>query len=138
MRRAFDVCDALSGHEAAQRLWQHVKPQAMAGTRGRMIWEPIDLTYRHQLRKLFHGPILETFAWNVRLIEPESGRLVRYTPAVWKLHLAGLFCPSVSSTEELGDEEFAAFIMACEAYGVMDCGIEFPEKEASHAAPNRI
>ena len=145
MRQSFDVGTAQDAHEATNHLYQHfIKPQTLAGARGRVIWEPIDTLYRHQLRKLFHGAILDAFAWQVRLPDPEGcGRLVRFTPAAWKAHLSDLFCPArfdkdgaelAKSTEALTDEEFSEFIVACESYGVVDCGIEFPEKEAAHAA----
>lgn len=138
MRQAHDVSSTQQGHEAINRLWQHVKQQTQDGVRGRLVWEPIDLPYRHQLRKLFHGVILEAFAWNVRVWSDEAGRAMRYTPAVWKLHLAGLFCPGVESTEDLSDEEFARFVLACEAHGAVEHGLVFPDKEATHAAPHGI
>ncbi|CAN5297108.1 hypothetical protein BH10PSE16_BH10PSE16_01010 [soil metagenome] len=138
MRRAFDVCSAQQGHQVANMLYKrHVKPDTQAGGRGRLIWEPIDTTYRHQLRKLFHGPVLTDFSEQVRLPDPQTGLLVRYTPPVWKQHLTDVFCPArfedgkelAKSTEALNDDEFADFLLACQAYGTTDCGVVFTEQD---------
>lgn len=142
MRRAFDVCSAQQGHEAANQLWQHIKPQTLDGVRGRLIWEPIDTTHRHQLRKLFHGPVLTDFSEQVWLMDPATDTRVRYTPAVWKRHLKDVFCPArfdaagnelPKSTEALSDDQFSDFVLACQAYGTVDLGIEFTEQDGGAA-----
>lgn len=147
-RKSFEVATAQDAHTATNHLFQHfIKPQTMAGTRGRVSWEPVNTPYRHQLRKLFHGPILEAFSWHVRLPDDDTGRMVRYLAPVWKRHLTDLFCPAqfddsgaelVKSTEKLSDEKFSDFILACEAYGACEHGIEFPDKGGSDAAQNGV
>jgi hypothetical protein len=140
MRQAIDVCNAQQGHEAANTLFKrYVKPQTLKGARGRLIWEPIDISYRHQLRKAFHGPVLTDFSEQVWVRDPETGQRVRYAPPVWKQHLKNLFCPArfdadgkelPRSTEALSDDEFADFLLACQAYGCIDLGIRFTEQES--------
>ena len=137
MRRAFDVCDPKQGHQVANMVFQqYIKPETQKGARGRLIWEPLDTAYRHQLRKLFHGPLLTDFSEQVWLIDPVTDARVRYVPSVWKRHLKDLFCQThfdaagnelPKSTEALNDEDFADFILACQAYGVIDCGIAFTD-----------
>ena len=141
MRRVFDVCSAQQGNQVANLLYKNfIKPQTLDGARGRLIWEPIDAGRRHQLRKLFHGPVLTDFSEQVWLLDPVSGQRVRYTPPVWKQHLTDVFCPArfdaagaelPKSTEALNDDAFAAFILACQAYGACDLGIQFTEQEVA-------
>ena len=148
MKTVYEVATVETAHQAVNELYKHfVKPQILDGARGRLIWEPLNTTYRHQLRKLFHGSVLEAFSMNVRVLDAESGRMVRYLPPVWKRHLTDLFCPAqfaddgaelVKSTEKLSDEEFSDFILACEAYGATEHDIEFPERGGADATPNRI
>lgn len=139
MKRSFDICGPREGHQAANTLFKcHIKPDTLAGARGRLTWEPIDTGRRHQLRKLFHGPVLTDFSEQVRLPDPDTGLMVRYTPPVWKQHLTDVFCPArfdadgaelQKSTEALDDDAFAEFVLACQAYGVVDLGIQFTEQE---------
>ena len=139
MKRAFDVASARQGNQVANMLYKNfVKPQTMEGIQGRLIWEPINTAYRHQLRKLFHGPILTDFSQQVWLLNPTTDTRVRYTPDVWKRHLKDVFCPArfdsagnelPKSTEALSDDEFADFLLACQAYGAVELGIEFTERE---------
>ncbi|MEO8391206.1 hypothetical protein [Polaromonas sp.] len=140
MRQAYDVADQRGGHLAALNLWQHyIKPCTAAGGRGRLSWEELDPESRLAMRGLFHGPILTDFATQVWLMDPTSDRHVRYAPAVWKLHLKDLFCPLTQdpktgawgkSTERLSDAQYRDFLTACQAYGVMDCGITFTEQQS--------
>lgn len=140
MKTVYEVATAETAHQATNELYRNfVKPQVLEGTRGRLIWEPLNTNRRKQLRKLFHGPVLEAFAYGVRLPDLDNpGRTMRFMPQVWKRHLMNLFHPLIESTEELDDDEFSDFILQCEAYGVMECGIEFPEKETPHVAPHRV
>lgn len=137
MRQSYDVADQRQGHMAALNLWQHhIKPHTRDGGIGRLSWEPIDPESREAMRKLFHGPLLTDFAEQVWLTDPAAGQQVRYMPAVWKEHLKDLFCPLTQakdgtwgkSTERLSDAHYADFITACQAYGVMDLGVEFTEQ----------
>lgn len=141
MKRTFDIADARQGHQAVNALFkQHIKPDTQRGARGRLTWEPIDAGRRHQLRKLFHGPVLTDFSEQVRLPDPATGLLVRHTPPVWKQHLTDVFCPArfdaagaelPKSTEALDDDAFADFVLACQAYGAGELGIEFTEQEVA-------
>lgn len=138
MRHAYDVASPRQAHEAVNHLYQDViKPHTRTGAAGRVIFETVNTHLRHELRKMFHGPILSDFAFQVWLWDPIAEQRVRYTPAVWKRHLKDLFCPAQfddagkelpKSTERLSDDEFSEFIVAVQAYGVVDCGITFSEK----------
>lgn len=138
MRHAYDVDSPRRAHEAANHLYQQVmKPHTKTGARGRLIFETVNTHLRHELRKMFHGPILADFSQQVRLWDPIAQKPVRYSPAVWKEHLKELFCPQKfdddgkplpKSTERLSDDEFSEFIVEVQAYGVVDCGVTFTEK----------
>lgn len=135
-----EVRSPREAHEAVVELYQTaIKPHTRKGARGRIVWETINKHLRHELRKMFHGPILRDFSEQVWL--PVDGeRKARYTPAAWKVLLKDLFCPLkedpktgelVKSTELLSDDEFSEFIENVRAFGILDLGIEFTEKEDS-------
>ena len=46
--------------------------------------------YRHELRKLFHGPILKDIADQVK-VRQEDGSLARYPAWIWKEYLRARF-----------------------------------------------
>lgn len=139
MIRVRDVRSPREAHEAVVELYQTcMKPYLRKGARGRITWQTVNSELRHELRKMFHGPILADFSEQVWLRDPHTGRQVRYAPAAWKEHLKDLFCPMrldprtnrmEKSTELLSDDEFSQFIEECRAYGVVDLGIEFTEKD---------
>lgn len=138
MSRTFDVDTPRQAHIAVVNLYQHyIKPFIVGGGRGRVKWEPIDPDSRNAMRKLFHGPLLQDFAEQVWLLDSTTDQRVRYAPKVWKEHLKDLFCPLTQgpngewskSTERLDDEQYSTFITECQAYGVMDCGVVFTERE---------
>ncbi len=140
MRHAYDVASPRQAHEAVNHLYQDViKPHTRTGAAGRVIFETVNTHLRHELRKMFHGPILTDFAFQVWLPCPVTGKLRRFSPRVWKLHLKDLFCPAQfddvtgaeleKSTEALSDDAFSEFILAVQAYGVIECGIAFTEKD---------
>lgn len=138
MRHAYDVASPRQAHEAVNHLYQQViKPHTRKGAAGRVIFETVNTHLRHELRKMFHGPILTDFSQQVWLWDPVQEKRVRYSPAVWKRHLKDLFCPAQfdddgkelpKSTERLSDDAFSDFIAEVQAYGVVDCGITFTEK----------
>ena len=136
--QVYDVADQRTGHLAALNLWQHhIKPHTAAGGRGRLSWEVIDPESRTAMRRLFHGPLLSDFAEQVWLLDPTTGRNVRYAPAVWKRHLKDLFCPVTQgpsgewgkSTERLSDEQYREFVTQVQAYGCVDLDVAFTEQE---------
>jgi hypothetical protein len=139
-RQSYEVATTRQGHIAAVNLYQHhVKPHTSQGGAGRLTWEPIDAAHRHQLRKLFHGPVLADFSEQVKLFDPECGLIVRYTKPVWKQHLTDQFCPAQfdadgqeleKSTERMSDDEFATFLLEVQAYGAMELDITFTEQVA--------
>lgn len=141
MIRIREVSSPREAHEAVTELYQQVmKPYTRRGARGRIIFESVCHWRRHELRKMFHGPMLADFAEQVWLPEPGTGRRIRYAPIVWKEHLKDLFCPMKEnlrtkklerSTELLNDDEFSEFLEKVRAYGTMDLGIEFTEKEGA-------
>lgn len=139
MRQTFDVCSPKQAHQTVNDLYQGViKPYTRTGARGRIIWETVNPTHRQALRRMFHGPILTDFSEQVWLTDPDTGRRIRYAPAAWKELLKDMFCPPreeprnkqlVKSTELLSDDEFSDFLTEVQAFGVVDLGIEFTEKE---------
>lgn len=139
MRQSYEVSNPRQAHEAVLELYQtQIKPHTCNGKRGRITWETINHHLRHELRKMFHGPILRDFSEQVWLPDPVTGKRVRYAPKVWKEHLKDLFCPPCfdkdgkeieRSTEALGDDQFIEFLTAVQAYGVVELGVEFTEKD---------
>lgn len=135
-----EVRSPIEAHEAVVELYRtHIKPSTCDGKRVRIIAQTVNYHLRHELRKLFHGPILGDFSEQVWLPGPD-GKRIRYAPAAWKEHLKDLFCPmkedpktglQVKSTELLSDDEFSEFIEQVRAYGILDWGIEFTEKDES-------
>jgi hypothetical protein len=139
VRQAYDVSSPRQAHQAVTDLYQGViKPHTATGARGRIIFETVNPTLRQALRKMFHGPILTDFSEQVWLTDPETNHRIRYAPAAWKEVLKDMFCPPkeeprdkklVKSTELLSDDEFSEFLTAVQAFGVVDMGIEFTEKD---------
>lgn len=86
---------------------------------------------RHQLRKLFNGPMLLDFA--------EQGAGGKWTKAAWKAMLCEMFIqPRFDdytnellrpSSEGLSDDDMSLLILQCAAFGVMECGINFTEED---------
>ncbi|MGI4776933.1 MAG: hypothetical protein ACRYGA_02250 [Janthinobacterium lividum] len=101
---------------------------------------------RHQLRKLFHGPVLRDISEQVWVLDDARGVRVRYTPAAWKHYFAQLFiAPTFEeytvkrtgevkvrecrrSTEALSDDEFADFVLQVQAHAVVEWSVEFTEQ----------
>jgi len=138
VRQAYDVSNPHQAHQAVVDLYQGViKPHTKTGARGRIIFETINTNLRHELRKMFHGPILTDFSQQVWITDPDTKRRIRYSPAAWKVLLKDMFCPAQfdaagkeldKSTEALSDDEFSEFLTQVQAFGVVDLGIEFTEK----------
>lgn len=139
MRTAYDVASPRQAHEALNSLWHgEIKPYTHKGARGRIIWETVNPVQRASLRKMFHGPVLTDFAEQVWLPDPDvPGRRIRYSPTAWKVLLKDMFCPAIDdgngrvtkSTEALSDDQFSEFITRVQAFGVVDLGIEFTERD---------
>jgi len=136
VRTAYDVASPRQAHEALNSLWHgEIKPLTRKGVRGRIIWETCSPTLRESMRKMFHGPVLNDFATQVWLPDPVlPGRRIRYAPTAWKVLLKEMFCPAQPngnrSTEALGDDEYAEFLTAVQAFGVVDLGVVFTERDA--------
>lgn len=134
-------------HQVLNDLFQGtIKPHTKKGHPGIVSWQTVSAYRRHQLRKLFHGPVLKDIAEQVWVPDGQGGR-ARWAPLAWKLFFAQLFiAPAFEeytvrrtgevkvrerrrSTEELGDDEFAEFILQVQAFAVVDLGVEFTEQE---------
>ncbi len=134
-----EVSSPRAAHEAMNQLYrEHVKPHTHKGARCRITFETVNRTYRHQLRKLFHGPMLRDFALQVPTLNVETGKMERWAVAAWKILLKDLFCPPrfgddgeeiARSSEALSDDDFAEFVLQCHAFGVLDCNVTFTEEE---------
>lgn len=139
MKQSYDVADRRQGHMAVVNLYQHhIKKDTGCGMHGRLTWETLDPAHRHELRKLFHGPLLADFSEQVWLLDADTGQRVRYLKPVWKQHLTDQFCPAQfddagreleKSTERMTDVEFQTFLTEIQAYGVIDLGITFTERD---------
>lgn len=146
--RSYIVASPRQAHEVLNALFQQdIKPHTSKGQRGRIRWETVTRHYRHQLRKLFHGPVLRDIALQVWVRDEVTGCRVRYTPAAWKLLFAQMFIDPTfeeytvkstgevkvrerrRSTEELNDDEFQEFLTQVQAFAVVDLGVEFTEQD---------
>lgn len=149
MKVSVIVASPKAAHEMVSRLYQEtIKPETHLGRRMRITVESVNPYYRHQLRKLFHGPMLRDISLQVVLTDATSGEVVRYSKAAWKEHLRDLFIPPVPrdvvdretgeavgiemvkrSTEDLCDDDFAEFVLQVAAYATLDLGVVFVEQE---------
>lgn len=78
---------------------------------------------RHQLRKLFHGPVLGDIAEQV-WVRQVDGTERRYGRAVWKAWLKRRYLAG-GSTEALSDAEFHLFILKVQAFAAVVMGVTF-------------
>jgi len=130
MKTSYAITTTRQGHMAAVNLYQHcIKPHTTAGGAGRLTWEPLEQKHRHQLRKMFHGPVLQAFVEHTGHSHKEI-----------KFQLKQLFCPDQfdaagnlvpddeKSTEELSDEQFSQFLLEVQAFGAAELGLIFPEQ----------
>lgn len=134
-------------HQVISELFQqNIKPLAKKGAKSRITWETVNLYKRHQLRKMFHGPVLRDIADQV-WVPDGHGQRVRYNPVAWKLFFAQMFIePRFEeytvratgevkvrqrrrSTEDLNDDQFAEFLLQVQAFAAVDLGVEFTEQE---------
>lgn len=146
--RSYIVASPRQANEILNHLYQQdIKPHTAKGARGRIRWETVSQYYRHQLRKLFHGPVLRDISLQVWVRDPITGCRVRYAPAAWKLLFAQIFIEPTfeeytvkstgevkvrerrRSTEELNDDEFQEFVTQVQAFAVVDLGVEFTEQD---------
>jgi hypothetical protein len=135
-----------AAHAAINDLYrQTIKPHMLEGGAGVLTFASSDVVYRHQLRKHFHGPVLNEIAWQVMQWCPFQKRMVHWHPKVWKEHLRFLVPPSFDevvdangevrmvecrSTERLADDAFAEFAQEATAYAATSLGVEFSEQFA--------
>lgn len=145
---SYVVSSPVEAHRVVSELFQNqIKPHTSKGAAGRIVWETVNDHRRHQLRKLFHGPVLRDIAEQVWLRDPITGCRVRYHPLTWKRYFAELFIEPTfeeytvkatgevkvrqrrRSTEELSDDAFAEFLTQVQAFAVVDLGVEFTEQD---------
>lgn len=136
------------GHQVIAELWQQViKPHSAKGAKSLIEWTSVNDYRRHQLRKMFHGPVLRDISEQVWMRDPLTGQQIRYVPLAWKHYFAELFIPPTfeeytvratgevkvrqrrRSTEELDDDAFAEFLLQVQAHAVTEWGVEFSEQE---------
>ena len=148
--RSVLVASPRAAHQAVVELFQQeIKPHTRKGAAGIVTWQTVDQYHRHQMRKMFHGPVLKDIAEQVWVDDQVTGCRVRYVPLAWKHYFAELFiAPTFEeytvrktgevkvrqrrrSTEELNDDEFAEFLLQVQAHAVTEWGVEFTEMEAA-------
>lgn len=145
--RSVLVATPRQAHAAVTELYQReIKPHTAHGAAGIVTWTTVSDHRRHQLRKLFHGPVLRDIAEQVWMPDPKTGKLIRYVPQAWKHHFANLFiAPTFEnytvaktgevkvrqrrrSTEDLSDDEFAEFVLQVQAWACTEHGVEFEDQ----------
>ena len=132
-------------HEVMNMLFQDViKPYTQAHGHGVLIWQTASDYRRHQLRKMFHGPVLSAIAEQVRM-KDSAGTPVRWTKAAWKKALDQKSLPAHfekyttrageikvrklrAGPEAASDDEFRTFLLEVQAWAAGE-GVEFPEEE---------
>lgn len=135
-----------SAHAAATALYGAAKRGTEKGRSFLMQLISSEPERRHQLRKMFHGPVLKDISEQVWVFDPVTSRRVRYAPAAWKILFAQMFiAPTFEevvvrgkkvvrerhrSTEELTDDEFSIFLLQVQAFAVCELGVEFAEEGA--------
>lgn len=146
--RSVLVASPRQAHQAVTELFQQeIKPHTTRGAAGIVSWQTVNDYHRHQLRKMFHGPVLRDIAEQVWVPDEITGCRRRYAPLVWKHYFAQLFIEPTfeeytvkktgeikvrerrRSTEELSDDEFAEFVLQVQAHAVTEWGVEFTEQE---------
>jgi hypothetical protein len=143
----FRVASPREAHDTAVGLYQGVmKPHTRTGAAGVITWQTESSWLRTKLRAAFHGPVLKAISEQVWFTDEASGRRFRYSRAVWKEYLKQQFLdPKVeeyvdgadeikvrlcrTSTEDLSDDEYLAFLMEVQAFAITDLGVEFEEEE---------
>jgi hypothetical protein len=145
---SYIVSSPRQAHEVVTELYQNqIKPHTKTGAKGLITWQTVNAYRRHQLRKMFHGPVLRDIAQQVWVRDAITGCRIRYTPIAWKLFFAQLFIEPTfeeytvkatgevkvrerrRSTEELGDDAFAEFVLQVQAWAAVEYGVEFTEQE---------
>ncbi len=132
-------------HGVMNLMYQEViKPYTQAHGHGVLIWQTASDYRRHQLRKMFHGPVLTAIAEQL-LLPDSTGKKVRWTKAAWKKALSQEFLPARfeeyttpageikvrelrASTEAVDDDTFADFVLEVTAWAANE-GVQFPEEE---------
>lgn len=92
--------------------------------------------YRHELRKLFHGPILKDIADQVK-VRQQDGSMARYPAWIWKEYLRARFNAG-QSTEALLDFEFYLFILQCQAWAATSAGVTFTNQPDPNATAGAL
>ena len=147
--RSVVVTSPRSAHIAVTELFQQeIKPHTARGAAGIVTWTTVNEYRRHQLRKFFHGPVLNDIAEQVWVYDAATGCRVRYMPKVWKEYFRQLFvAPTFEeytvkrtgevkvrecrrSTEDLSDDQFAEFVLQVQAYSVTELDVVFQERES--------
>lgn len=145
--RSVLVASPRAAHQAVTELFQQeIKPHTSKGAAGIVSWQTVNEYRRHQMRKMFHGPVLGDISAQVWVPQPDGCR-VRYAPLAWKTYFAGLFIEPTfeeyrvratgeikvrqrrRSTEELSDDDFAEFVLQVQAHAVTEWDVQFTEQE---------
>lgn len=82
---------------------------------------------RHEMRKKYHGIILQSIAQQCPIINPDTGEPfpLRIAIMAWKRKFHDLFHPHCSS-ESLSNEEYSDLINTVEAHGAQELGVTYP------------
>ena len=145
--RSVVVTSPRAAHIAVSELFQQeIKPHTARGAAGIVTWTTVNEHRRHQLRKFFHGPVLNDIAEQVWVYDAATGCRVRYMPKVWKEYFRQLFvAPTFEeytvkrtgevkvrerrrSTEELDDDAFSDFVLQVQAWATTEHGVEFTDQ----------
>lgn len=130
MKHTYTVTDQKTGHLAALNLWQHhIKRHTADGGVGRLTWEPLEQKHRHQLRKMFHGPVLAAFVEHTGHSHKEMKAWLTWRFCPDQIDAAGHLVPDTDkSTEAMADDQFLQFLTEVQAFGAAELGLIFPEQ----------
>lgn len=102
-------------------MYRHgIKPAIVRGGAVRVWFEVLDPTHRHQLRKLFNGPLLDQISRKALIYG------VRWTKTAWKQFFKDELNQG-DSTEGMGDEEMQLFCLQVCVFACMEMGVRFDE-----------
>ena len=141
------VANPRAAHQAVTDLFQQeIKPHTAKGFAGIVTWQTVNEYRRHQLRKMFHGPVLNDISQQVWVYDHTTGCRIRYVPKAWKEFFRQLFIEPTfeeytvkktgevkvrerrRSTEEMSDDDFAEFVLQVQAWAASEHAVEFTEQ----------
>jgi len=135
-----------SAHAAFLELYAIAKKKTRHGAGYALQLVSVNPVLRHQLRKAFHGPVLQDISSQV-WVTRGNGLVAHHSKAAWKEFYRAMLIPPVpqeytvkatgqvkvrmvkQSTEDLSDDDFQLFLLQLQAHAVTELGVVFTEQE---------